>query len=78
MRVQRLEPGYSGLQRQVGATTLGGTYTFSNSNASSSYAQHTYSLLAYKGQSVTVQFKLVTEGSLPTRLNLDDISVITQ
>ena len=53
-------------------STLG---TFSNLNATSGYVQHSYSLAAYAGQTVTLKFT-GTEGSqLQTSFVLDDTSV---
>ncbi len=53
-------------------STLG---TFSNLNATSGYVQHSYSLAAYAGQTVTLEFT-ATEGSkLQTSFVLDDTSV---
>jgi hypothetical protein len=56
-------------------TVLGTLGTFSNLNASSGYVQHSYSLAAYAGQTVTLEFT-ATEGSkLQTSFVLDDTSV---
>jgi hypothetical protein len=69
---------YDTLKLQVlnsSGTVLGTLATFSNLNAITGYAQHSYSLAAYAGQTVTLEFT-GTEGSqLQTSFVLDDTSV---
>jgi hypothetical protein len=69
---------YDTLKVQVlnsSGTVLATLATFSNLNAISGYAQHTYSLAAYKGSTVTVKFT-ATEGSvLQTSFVLDDTAL---
>jgi hypothetical protein len=69
---------YDTLKLQVlnsSGTVLGTLATFSNLNAVTGYAQHSYSLAAYAGQTVTLEFT-GTEGSqLQTSFVLDDTSV---
>ncbi|MBS1767701.1 MAG: M4 family metallopeptidase [Acidobacteria bacterium] len=49
--------------------------TFSNLNAASGYTLHSYNLLAYKGQTVTLTFSGKEDSSLQTSFVLDDVSV---
>jgi hypothetical protein len=69
---------YDTLKVQVinsSGTVLSTLATLSNLNANSGYAQHTYSLAAYAGQTVTLKFT-GTEGSkYETSFVLDDTSV---
>ncbi|MBS1785221.1 MAG: M4 family metallopeptidase [Acidobacteria bacterium] len=49
--------------------------TFSNLNAATGYTLHSYNLLAYKGQTVTIKFSGKEDSSLQTSFVLDDVSV---
>ena len=49
--------------------------TFSNLNKASGYTLHSYNLLAYKGQTVTLTFSGKEDSSLQTSFVLDDVSV---
>ncbi len=67
---------YDTLKVQVivgGATTT--LRTFSNVGTSATYAQFSHSLLAYKGQAVTVKFLMNEDSSLQTSFVVDDTAV---
>ena len=49
--------------------------TLSNNNTQNTWTKSTYSLLAYKGQTVRVYFKATTDVSLPTSFFVDDVSL---
>ncbi len=51
--------------------------TFSNLNKTTSvvYTQRSLSVAAYRGQTVRVQFRATTDGSLPTAFRVDDVSL---
>ena len=50
--------------------------TFSNIDKSAGYvAKGAFSLLALKGQTVRLQFRAKTDGSLPTTFRIDDVSI---
>ena len=49
--------------------------TFSNLNAASGYTQHSYSLSAYAGQTVTLKFTGTEDSSLQTSFVIDDTAV---
>ncbi len=55
--------------------TLG---TFSNLNAASGYALHSYSLAGYIGSTVTIRFTGTEDSSLATSFVLDDVSLTVQ
>ncbi len=56
-----------------GATTT--LKTFSNVGTNATYTQFSHSLLAYKGQAVTVKFLMVEDSSLQTSFVVDDTGV---
>jgi hypothetical protein len=56
-------------------TVVGTLATFSNLNHNSGYAQHTYSLAAYAGQTVTLKFTGTEDVSLQTSFVIDDTSL---
>jgi aminopeptidase S len=58
-----------------GATTTT-LATYSNLNKSTSYAQKTLNVLAYKGKTVTVRF-LGQNSSLQTSFVIDDVALTT-
>ena len=69
---------YDTLKVQVlnsSGTVLGTLATFSNLNASSGYVQHTYSLSAYAGQTVTLKFTGAEDYEDQTSFVLDDTSI---
>lgn len=56
-------------------TTLG---TYSNLNkvaATNAYTQRSFSVAAYKGQTVRIQFRSTTDSSIATTFRVDDVSV---
>jgi hypothetical protein len=56
-------------------STLG---TFSNLNKAAGYQQHSFSVLSFKGQTVTIKFTGTEDTSLQTSFVLDDINVNVQ
>ncbi len=56
-------------------TLLGTLQTISNASTSGTYTKSTYSLLAYKGQTVRLQFRATNDSSLPTNFFVDDVSL---
>jgi serine protease len=66
------------LQVQVlsnGESTVTTLASFSNLNAASGYAQYSYNLAAYAGQSVRLRFLEISNGSLQTSFVVDDTSL---
>jgi Zn-dependent metalloprotease len=59
-------------------TVLGTLATYSNVNAASGYQIRSFSLLPYKGQTVTLSFAMTEDSSLQTSFVVDKVSVITQ
>ncbi|HEU4372718.1 MAG TPA: M4 family metallopeptidase [Telluria sp.] len=59
-------------------TTLGTLATYSNLNKATGYQIRSFSLLPYKGQTVTLQFAMTEDSSLQTSFVVDKVSVITQ
>jgi hypothetical protein len=47
-----------------------------NGNANTAYAQRSIDLIAYKGQTVTLEFSGTTSASYPTTFRVDDVSVL--
>ena len=69
---------YDTLKVQVlssSGTVLGTLATFSNLNKNSGYAQHTYSVAGYAGQTVTLKFTGTEDASLQTSFVIDDTSL---
>lgn len=58
-------------------TTLATLATYSNLNKASGYQTRTFSLLAYKGQTVTLSFGMTEDSSLQTSFVVDSVSVLT-
>ena len=58
-------------------TVLGTLATYSNANAAAGYQTRTFSLLPYKGQTVTLSFAMTEDSSLQTSFVVDKVSVIT-
>jgi hypothetical protein len=56
-------------------TVIGTLATFSNLNHNTGYAQHSYSLAAYKGQTVTLKFLGTEDVSLETSFVIDDTAL---
>ncbi|HXC18202.1 MAG TPA: PKD domain-containing protein [Holophagaceae bacterium] len=68
---------YDTLKVQVlnsAGTVLATLATYSNLNAASGYTQHSFSLGAYAGQTVTIKFLGVEDSSLQTSFVIDDVS----
>ncbi|GAA4571000.1 hypothetical protein GCM10023176_30840 [Micromonospora coerulea] len=63
---------YDRLTVQVGTTTLA---TYSNLHAASGYAQRTFNLAGYAGQTVTLKFTGVEDSSLQTSFVVDDVTL---
>ena len=63
------------VQLKNSAGTVVATQTFSNLNASSTYAQKSFSVGAYAGQTVTIAFTGTEDSSLQTSFLVDDASV---
>ena len=63
---------YDTLKVQVGSTTLA---TYSNLNHNTGYAQKSFSLAAYAGQTVTLKFTGTEDVSLQTSFVIDDTAV---
>jgi Putative Ig domain len=63
---------YDKLTVQVGSTTLA---TYSNVNAATGYAQKSFSLSAYAGQTVTLKFTATEDSSLQTSFVVDDTAL---
>jgi subtilisin family serine protease len=63
--------------RSTSGTLLGtlGRYSNLNSTTAGSYSQQSFSLAAWRGQSVRVQFRATTDVSLPTSFRVDDVSL---
>ena len=59
-------------------TVLGTLATYSNLNKASGYATRTFSLLPYKGQTVTLSFAMTEDSSAQTTFTVDKVSVLTQ
>jgi Zn-dependent metalloprotease len=59
-------------------SVLGTLATYSNANAASGYQTRTFSLLAYKGQTVTLSFAMTEDSSLQTSFVVDKVSLITK
>ena len=69
------------LQVQVlnsGGTVLATLATYSNLNASSAYAQKTFDLSAYAGQTIRVKLTGTENASLATSFFIDDVSLATK
>ncbi len=71
---------YDTLKVQVlnsSGTVLGTLATYSNLDHNTGYAQHTFNLSAYAGQSVTVKFTGTEDSTQQTSFVLDDTSLAT-
>jgi len=72
------EAAYDTLKIQVlnsAGKVVGTLATFSNQDAASGYTLHSYSLSAYKGQTISIRFYGVEDAALQTSFLLDDVSV---
>ena len=63
---------YDKLTVKVGSTTLA---TYSNANAASGYAQKTFDVSSFAGQTVTLSFSGTEDSSLQTSFVIDDVAV---
>ena len=52
-----------------------GTWTNANSGTAGVYSQKSFSLAAWRGQTVRVQFRATTDVSLPTSFRIDAVSL---
>lgn len=64
--------------QNASGTVLGTLATYSNLNASSGYQARSVSLLAYKGQSVRLVFKMTEDAAVQTSFMLDKVSLQVQ
>jgi Zn-dependent metalloprotease len=64
--------------KNASGTVLGTLATYSNLNKASGYTTRTFSLLPYKGQTVTLSFVMTEDSSAQTTFTVDKVSVITQ
>jgi len=64
--------------KNTSGTTLGTLATYSNANAASGYQVRSFSLLAYKGQTVRLSFAMTEDSSAQTSFVVDKVSVVTQ
>jgi hypothetical protein len=58
-----------------GVATLLGTYSNLNQAAAGVYFQKALSLAQWRGKTVTLRFRVTTNGKLPTSFSVDDISL---
>jgi hypothetical protein len=63
--------------RNSAGTLLSTLATFSNLDKTTGavYTQRSLNVAAYRGQTVRVQFRATTDGSLPTAFRVDDVSL---
>ena len=63
--------------RSTSGALLGTLAAYSNRNATGagSYSQQSFSLASWRGQTVRVQFRATTDGSLTTAFRIDDVSL---
>ena len=63
--------------RNTAGTLLSTIATYSNLNKGTAgvYSQKSFSLAAYRGQTVRIQFRATNDVSLPTSFRLDDVSL---
>ena len=64
--------------QSTSGTVLATLATYSNLNANTGYAQRSFDVSAYKGQSVKIYFKGVEDAQDQTSFVLDDVSLKTQ
>ncbi|MES2018203.1 MAG: M4 family metallopeptidase [Pseudomonadota bacterium] len=64
--------------KSASGTVLGTLATYSNLNKATGYQIRSFSLLPYKGQTVTLSFAMNEDSSLQTSFVIDKVSVITQ
>jgi hypothetical protein len=63
--------------RNTSGTLLQTLATYSNKNKGTAgvYSQKSFSLAAYKGQTIRLQFRTTTDFSLSTTFRIDDVSL---
>jgi hypothetical protein len=63
--------------RNTSGALLGSLGLFSNLSRGTAgvYAQKAFSLAAFRGQTVRVEFRATTDGSLSTAFRVDDVSL---
>jgi hypothetical protein len=63
--------------RNTSGTLLSTVATYSNKNKTTagSYSLKTFSLAAYKGQTIRLQFRSTTDSSITTTFRVDDVSL---
>ena len=74
---ESLSTAYDYLYAEVRSTSgalLGTVATYSNRNAGA-YSLQSFSLASWRGQTVRVQFRATTDGSLTTAFRVDDVSL---
>lgn len=64
--------------KNTSGTVLGTLATYSNVNKAAGYQVRTFSLAAYKGQTVRLSFAMTEDASAQTSFVLDNVSVVTQ
>jgi Zn-dependent metalloprotease len=64
--------------KNAAGTVLGTLATYSNATPASGYQTRTFSLLAYKGQTVQISFGMTEDASLQTSFVVDKVSLVTQ
>ena len=64
--------------RNSAGTVLGTLATFSNLNKAAGFAQQTFDLTAYKGQTIQIYFLGSEDASLQTSFVLDDVSLMVK
>jgi hypothetical protein len=64
--------------KSAAGAVLGTLATYSNLNKATGYATRTFSLLPYKGQTVTLSFAMTEDSSAQTTFAVDKVSVVTQ
>ena len=64
--------------KSAAGTVLGTLATYSNVNKVTGYVTRSFSLLPYKGQTVTLSFAMTEDSSAQTTFAIDKVSVITQ
>jgi hypothetical protein len=57
---------------------LATVHTWSNLNAAAGYAQQSFDVSAYKGQTITIKFTATEDSSLKTSFVIDDAALMTQ
>jgi hypothetical protein len=64
--------------KNASGAVLGTLATYSNLNKATGYQIRSFSLLPYKGQTVTLSFAMTEDSSLQTSFVVDKVSLLTQ